>query len=283
MVSRRQCLLGAVAASSALPTRALMVGDPPDSPMRRIDPNNAESPWSGVGSITGGGGVYTGTLVAPRVVITAAHVAPHDTTDLRFNLNIGGDLSHELRVKRSIRHPAFRGFTHDAPPAFDLALLELAQPAPPEARSYPFFLATPKVDMPLTLVGYGASGGGSAGVVFASNAAIKRTGANAIERFVGVINETSMPLIYLFTFKRPTSPRKSAASASVSGLASGDSGSPAFVVANGQPWLLGVNTLTIRPPDATYPPFGFGTVCGGQVIAAHREWLASSLSAIGNS
>lgn len=282
MVSRRDCLIGALAGSVASQSRALMVGDPPDSPMRRIDPNTAESMWSGVGSITGGGGVYTGTLIAPRVVITAAHVAPQETADLRFNLNIGGDLSHELRVKRSIRHPAFKGFTQDAPPAFDLALLELAQPAPPEARRYPFFGGAPKIEMPLALVGYGASGNGSAGVVFSANAAIKRVGANAIERLVGTKEGSALPLIYLFTFKRPTSPRKSAASASVSGLASGDSGSPAFVIVNGQPLLFGINSLTIRPPDASFPPFAFGTVCGGQVIAAHREWLSLSLAALGN-
>lgn len=282
MVSRRHCLLGVLAATAAPNLRALMVGDPPDSPMRRIDANIAESPWSGVGSITGGGGVYTGTLIAPRVVITAAHVAPEVTTDLRFNLNIGGDLSHELRVKRSIRHPAFRGFSQDVPPAFDLALLELAEPAPPEARTYPFYFGVPKVDMPLTLVGYGASGNGSTGVAFSSNAAIKRVGANAIERLVGTNEGSAFPLLYLFTFKRPTSPRKNSANANVSGLASGDSGSPAFVVVNGQPLLLGINTLTSRPPDANFPPFGFGTTCGGQVIAAHREWLRASRALLGN-
>lgn len=53
----------------------IMAGAPPDSPAARIDPNTTSSPWSGVGSVVVNGAPYSGVVVAPNFVLTAAHVA----------------------------------------------------------------------------------------------------------------------------------------------------------------------------------------------------------------
>ena len=54
-------------------------------------------------------GVYSGCLVAPRWVLTAGHVAAGQPAGrLRFNLNLTGDLSHPLAVRRVVLHPNFR-------------------------------------------------------------------------------------------------------------------------------------------------------------------------------
>ena len=39
-----------------------------------VDSNTADSPWAGVGSLSIGGGTYSGALVSDRYVLTAAHV-----------------------------------------------------------------------------------------------------------------------------------------------------------------------------------------------------------------
>jgi secreted trypsin-like serine protease len=279
--TRRGVLLAALGASAAAsaPARALMAGDPPDSPMRRLDPNVAASPWSGVASITVAGGVYSAVLISRRHVLTALHVVPPDAP-VRVNLNIDGDISHRLEVARTHRHPRFKALNVDHG-AHDLCVLELLQAAPESARIHPICASPLAVGQEITLVGYGASGTGSRGATVPAVAALKRVGTNLIDEILAIGPERT-PTVYLFTFDAPNqnNARPSLGHVSVgnlreTGLASGDSGSPVFVRARNRWELAGINTFVMRLASDTGAAFGFGTRGGGQVLAPQMTWLRS--------
>lgn len=274
---RLALVLGAIRANSAL---ALMAGNPPDSPIKRLDPNTADSLWSGVGSITGTGGVYTAVLVAPRFVLTAGHVAPVDVSNLYFNLNIGSDLSHSIPAQRAIHHPLYRGFDPQSP-QYDLALLELGVAAPSEARIHPFLATLPSVGTQIEMVGYGASGPGAIGATVPANAALKRVGLNQIDEVYGRDPNGGAPLIFRFTFDPPSSPPRlrtaSTGNERETGLASGDSGSPVYERVDGRPHLLGINTFSAKRPGALGAPSTFGSLGGGQLLFEHVAWIRHTI------
>ena len=276
----RRNVAGALACALALPGRALalMAGDPPDTPIRRLDPNRADSPFASVGSITNGEGhVYSGVLVGARHVLTAAHVLPAEPMTLRFHLNIDGDLSSTLGVRRAFRHPGFKGFTPPYPPN-DLALLELDADAPPIVHP-PIAPVAPMPGTIIELVGYGASGNGGKGATLPANAALKRHGENVIEHLLRLNPDDVQPALYLFTFHAPESPPRRVAlslgNLRETGLASGDSGSAAYCWLDGRRHLFGINTFVQQRANGAGPVFGFGTVGGGQLLTAHRDWLRS--------
>lgn len=258
-----------------------MAGLAPDSATRRLDENTARSPWSGVGSLSANGGVHTGVLVHARYVLTAAHVLPPEPTDLLFNLNLDADLSHRLRIVRAFRHPKPRGLQPGIHSG-DLALLELEQAAPEAARRYPIAPTAAPEGTEITLVGYGASGNADQGPKVRPNAALRRVGYNRIDGLMRA-PEAPEPLIYLFRFDAPAGGARqrspSLGNLRETGLALGDSGSPAFVQTQGGPVLLGLNSFVTQPNDPAHVPYGFGTVGGGQFLAPHRAWIASVLGA----
>lgn len=271
---RRRDVLAAFACGfAAAPSRALMAGDPPDAPQKRVDPNVPASPWSGVGSVTTANGVYSGVLVHPRYALTAGHVAPADAAGLHFNLNVQGDLSNPLAVRRVTHHPKFRGFS-PTEPAFDLALLELADIVPPGVAVHPVVTRRPEAGMQMQIVGYGASGYGAVGVTVPAHATVRRTGSATIERILADPQDASRALLYFFTFARSSLARvPPSGPLAPTGLASGDSGSPCFVRTKDRLGLLGINTFVRSATGGI--PFGFGTIGGGQVLSAHLDWLRS--------
>ncbi len=286
MVSRRTArrrwlegMLGATALSVGAPVHALMAGNAPDSPTRRLDPNTLASPFSGVGSISANGGVYSGVLIGPRHAITAHHVLPAKPTDALFNLNLDGDLTHRLTIRRAVRHPAPVALGNGIH-AGDLAIIEFAEPVPDGARIYPIASGVPALGTVLTLVGYGASGVGGRAPSVAANAALKRVGENAIDGYLGAPNDQA-PLVYLFRFDAPPGAgrvrTRSLGNLRETGLAGGDSGSPAFVRVGGTWQLLGINSFVAQSTEA-HAPFGFGTLGGGQLLAPHHAWITAVLA-----
>lgn len=107
-----------------------------DMPLRELSTADASRGWKAVGRLDlGGTGFCTGSLVAPDLVLTAAHClfdketgAPVDLSTLEFRAGWRNGRAEAYRgVRRGIVHPRYRhGETADvARVAHDLALIQL--------------------------------------------------------------------------------------------------------------------------------------------------------------
>lgn len=261
---------------------ALMVGTSPDSPAARVDPNTADSPWAGVGSLSVGAGTYTATLISPNHVLTAAHVvagvAPGAIT---FNLNFGGDLTQRIGAAQIFIYPGYSGF--NSPNLNDdLAIIRLAQPAPTGAPIYRLQRGALPPGTTLTFVGYGASGRGNdtAGATVPPSPTVKRTGQNHADRFALDNEGSGKANIYSFDFDGPTAASNLMGNLTLGNnfetmVAGGDSGSPAFVRGNDGDWqLAGVNAFTFDVrTNLDQARSTFGTGGGGMLVSAYTGWI----------
>jgi len=144
----RAAALGVAALVPTLATPAL-AGE------NRIVGGQAESRWPAVGALlTGGDWFCTGTVIAPRVVITAAHCLEGMTDDVEFF--IGADANHPnqgRRVRAKSLHPHPHYGTNDS---YDVGIMLLAEDAgvtPVPARLQA--LDPSVIGKTATFVGYG--------------------------------------------------------------------------------------------------------------------------------
>lgn len=272
---------GALARSNA---QALMAGLPPDSPEARIDPDDRRSPWAGVGALLVKGGVYSGALIGPRHVLTAAHVvAARLPEEIAFRIN-GTGMSASIAARAVHTHPRFDGFRSNGWPRFDIAIVELVEPAPPEVPVYDLYYGSLRAGTPLTFVGYGASGRGDAGPSVAARADVRRIGQNNADRFIGDDNAAGRPQLFLYDFDGPTADTnamggRGLGNAQETSAATGDSGAPAFVVRGEYRQLVGVLTFVsgLGRPNTSLSRFGASG--GGTLVSSARAWIESILAA----
>ncbi len=163
--------------------------------------------------VKGGTLVCSATLVAPRVLLTAAHCVPDGATpDAVFGSTVaGGKLLHILAVKR---HPSF----DETKLTDDVAMALLDDVAPLGAKPWPLPptpLDASSVGLALRLVGFGAMGPND------TTPALKRVGTAR----VASIGATDFQL-----------------AAAPSQTCSGDSGGPAFATIGGVETIVGVTS-----------------------------------------
>jgi len=178
----------------------------------------ATSPWAVVLFRPEDPGICTGSLIAPRYVLTAAHCAGPGLSVLFGNRS--RELARRVVVREVIRHPKYTS----QPNAYDLALLRLARPlrvrpVPIASRAESWDLVRP--DGAATILGWGATAAGVQWPDVLLQATIHFTA-------LGIVGTH----IYL------DSPE--------GGPCGGDSGGPLLVTGyDGQPVLVGVASVTV--------------------------------------
>lgn len=275
-VMRRRGFLGALGVCLLAPggaTRAMMAGRSPDTPAARVDANTAASPWSGVVSVLVGGAAYSGVVLTPRHVLTAAHVpGGQPATALQVVANLGPTPATR-QVEAVSLYPG-TVFPYD-----DLCVLRLTQALPANVASYPLVDAPQTTGTRLTLVGYGASGQGNVGPSVAGSSSVKRVGLNVLDQFADRLDASGRTSpFWLYDFDGPTGTGAmggpTLGNAVESCVAGGDSGSGAFIDTAAGPALYGLATLALSFGTAgTTSVFGAG---GGGLVLSHPpylEWL----------
>lgn len=255
--------------------QAIMAGQAPDSPDRRVNPNT-DSTYSGVGSVLVNGSALSGVVIAGQFVLTAAHVVSGTPpSGLQFALNLGST-QWTSAIESVAIYPTF-SFPYD-----DLAVLKLATPVPASVPIYPLYTATPVGGTTLILVGYGASGNGDVGPTVSANSTVKRVGANSLDALQPTVDTSGrLSRFFLYDFDGPSGNGAmggaTLGNALESVVAVGDSGSPVFVRNGSALQLFGISSLVASPTGGNVT-YEFGTIGGGIVASDSRfsSWLQTA-------
>lgn len=246
-----------------------------------IDPDSPDSPWFGVGVVENGAGQFTGAVIGPRLVLTAAHVTSGSpVANIRFRLNLAK--GHALAIQaRSVHiHPGFQG-TKKGPDGFwhkDLALIELKQPVPAGVPIYRLSTGQNLLKSMVAFVGYGRGGDGVHGAVQPGDPRVRRVGYNRID--VLLAGQDHLNDLFLFDFDgtdyssnrfKPDVPLNGSLGTDLEAtFAGGDSGAPVFIFEAGQWRIVGVAALVAGQEGEQGR---FGSIAGVTLIPAFLDWI----------
>jgi hypothetical protein len=274
----RRLICGLVLTACAGTARAVVGG-------AGVDPNTPDSPWAGVGAVLTGKGHYSGALIGPRHVLTAAHVVRGRLiTELAFRLNLSDSDALILPVATVHIHPGYQGTRRGADGLWrdDLAVLELARPAPAGTPVYGLYTGTDLQRAMIAFVGYGQAGDGERGAHLPGSPRVKRLGYNRIDALLPHGPADPRPVLFLFDFDgpdlttnrfKPDAPYNGSLGAGLEAtFAGGDSGAPVFVHDRGA-WKIAGVAAFVAGQDAT--PGRYGSIAGGALVPAYLEWLRS--------
>jgi Trypsin len=183
----------------------------------------------------------SGTLVAPRAVLAAAHCLDAFGPDGAYEIVFGPSVEGEgVPVRRAEVHPAYDAATHE----HDLALFELAGDGPATPAALPPAGFAPAPGASARVVGYGVTRDES------EPAGVKRTGGTV----VSVVTATA--------FEAAPAPSMSCA---------GDSGGPVLIASGAGEIVAGVTAS--GDPACKERAFNVR-------VDAHLDWLGARLDAI---
>ncbi len=219
------------------------------------------------------GGSASGVLIAPRWVITAAHVASAQPPT-RMHVDMGGE---RIAVRRVVVHPEYLSHAGLQRPPFDQALLELERAS--SVRPSPLASVLPSAGTLATIVGYGVGGPGAR-----EAAGTRRAAHNRVDQLGGRWRGREWaPHLLLLDFDVPGRESRNALGSGVAepleGIASGgDSGGGLFVHRDGAWELAGTFSLSSVEVAAAASRSFAGTVNIFVGVAAHRDWIDRLIS-----
>ena len=222
-------------------------------PVARIINGTQTSDYAAVGLIGDTAGDFcSGTLIAPRYVLTAGHCV-EGVADTAGTFTVGG---HTYQTEKVFLNPGYNGNAIGSDSANDIAIYKLSEPVVGVTPML-IFHGTPVVGQLLTLVGFGGGGTGTSG----SNGdfGIKRVGTTPIDNVTPKLIEWSFD------------------NNSESNTAPGDSGGPAFVTVGGVKYIAGV---TSGGDSATA---GIGDHSFDTRVDAFAAWIDSIVGVSNNS
>jgi len=243
MIPTLSIVLGIVATALALPAPARIVirHDRPDSLYRALGQR-----FPAVVKI---GRAGDGTLIAPRWVLTAAHVAATINLE-RARVVAGG---REYVIRRAIPHPEWREMG-----PHDIGLLELAEPVS-GVQPLALYQARDEAGTTVIIVGHGDTRTGLGGPWRGDG--LKR-GATSV---VAEAGEGRLSL----RFRRPPE-----AGELEGAPGRGDSGGPALIESHGQVLVAGVSSAGF---DGEHGPGTYGAVDHYTRVSDYIGWIASRI------
>jgi hypothetical protein len=196
-----------------------------------------------------------GTLIAPQWVITAAHVAEGMWKREGLNLHVYFDNeSVSIGVDQVFVHPEFRPMQGG-----DIALLHLAKPVN-SIKPLKLYSNRDEKGKPIVLIGHGDLKTGKGGEWTTDG---KKRGAT------NVIDDTG-PGMIIFDFDDPNSATELEGSAG-----RGDSGGPAVLFENDQPFIVGISSAGLPGKNG---PGTYGAIEHYTRVSAYVDWVEKVIS-----
>lgn len=244
----------ASAGAAALPARADFIPDRPSldralvvpAVARRDDLSDASlisaaGAYPSVGRITAGGLSGSGVLIAPNVVLTAAHVLATGVGANQYQFTVGGNTYTGLA---SFLAPTWTNFNDSIGKGDDIAILTLTSSVT-NVTPATLYTGSNEVGRVGTAVGFGYSGTGSAGQS-GGGLGSKRAGSNVIDTTGTYFSDVSGNIL-MNDFDNPNGSTSTFGDASAlaneSIITQGDSGGGTFIDLGTGPVLVGIHSF----------------------------------------
>lgn len=212
-------------------------------------------PYDFVGRV----GSASGTLIAPRWVLTAAHVV-ENMTPFGFRARFG---DREVGVERTFVHPEGESLAGTSRRTHDVALLRLAEPL--EIEPAVLHEGRGELAQEVTIVGVGRAGTAESGPE------IRDGRRRAVTNKVLDVDDRWLKVV----FNRPPGGTE------LEGVGGpGDSGGPALLTVHGGPEVAGVSSWADALDAEDHAEAAYGTFEGYARVSSYVDWIRGVMAAV---